>query len=1050
MDAQQIGESIAKAVSREHKGVDVDFGEVIGRREDGSVSVSVGGGVVAARAMASFDVGAAVGKQVMLVEKGGVVTIMGTMADVDNSHAFTDAVDKINAANTAIDGIQADIDSVESQLSGVQEAADAAQSAADAAGQAADQASQAAQDAIKAAQDAASSAGEGVQEAKDAAQAAKEAADAAASKADAAQADIDSVTVTVSGLSGDLSELTTTVSGVSSTASEALTAASSAQQDIDGFKTTVSQTYETKADADAAMAQEVLDRNSAIEQSASSILSTVSQTYVDKATGETFATKTEVQQTADSIEQTVAQTYQPKGDYLTESEASASYATKSQLTQTAESITATVTEVSQTADAAMSKATEVEQTASGLSATVTQVSQTASAAQQAADDAAQDAAEAAGIAEGKSDVLIQDAEPPASMRKATTLWIDTTGGANTPKRWTGTAWTAVTDKAATDAASAAAQAQADADAAQDAADGAIEQVATLKVTVDGIETSVGVAQETAEGAASAASQAQQTATQLQTTVTRDYLSKADASKTYATQSQLTQTADSITSTVADTYQPKGDYATSEDVSDAVAQEVIDRNSAISQSATSITSQVSQTYLSKSDAQAGYQPKGDYATGTELDEAIADEVASRNSAIEQSASSILSTVSQNYVNNATGATYATKTEVEQTAEGITQTVAKTYLSKKDAGATYASKTELTQTASGLQVSITEAATAASTAQTTAESAQSAAGAAQSAADSAQSMAQSAASNADTAKTLANSAQQGVDTVQTYFDFDSDGLHVGKRATSAAGDTYETAETLMGSDGAFRILAPDGTLLAKFGADEVDVGVNSSGAIVTFCGGKGVLKYLNSRLQLGTQSDSIAVFTEDSGGGESINVYVGDDDPRYAGQLFCQRQYAGVFCGNGTSNAMGGGGYVAIGMSAGQSIAAIRADKIGLLAPGGTSQTNVEIAQVASRLGSDASHQSIAGGVTLMTHPCGAVCLAVNAVAFPALSQWGTKSLGTVPSAYRPPVQVGTMGYFATYSGQVLGTVVVGVNGAVVFTAYRACDAGSITCNLSWCV
>ena len=256
--------------------------------------------------------------------------------------------------------------------------------------------------------------------------------------------------------------------------------------------------------------------------------------------------------------------------------------------------------------------------------------------------------------------------------------------------------------------------------------------------------------------------------------------------------------------------------------------------------------------------------------------------------------------------------------------------------------------------------------------------------------------------------------------------------------------------MGSDGAFKILAPDGTLLAKFGADEVDVGVNSSGAIVTFCGGKGVLKYLNSRLQLGTQSDSIAVFTEDSGGGESINVYVGDDDPRYAGQLFCQRQYAGIFCGNGTSNAMGSGGYVAIGMSARQSIAAIRADKIGLLAPGGTSQTNVKIAQVASRLGSGASHRSIAGGVTLMTHPCGSVCLAVNAVAFPALSQWGTHPMGTVPAAYRPKVQVGCMGMFATSDGQVLGTVVVGTNGAVTFTAYNACSAGKATCNLSWCV
>ena len=396
-----------------------------------------------------------------------------------------------------------------------------------------------------------------------------------------------------------------------------------------------------------------------------------------------------------------------------------------------------------------------------------------------------------------------------------------------------------------------------------------------------------------------------------------------------------------------------------------------------------------------------------------------------------------------MNNTTGASYATKTELSQTESSIPSTVAETYLTKTDATKTYATQTQLTQTSDSLNISIQQAATAASNAQSTANSASSSAATANQAAITAQDAANMAQSTADGAMTQ-------LDTVNTYFDFDAEGLHVGKRATSASGSTYETAETLMGSDGAFKILAPDGTLLATFGADEVDLGVNSSGAVVTFCGGKGVLKYLNSRLQLGTLSDSIAVFTEDSGGGESINVYVGDGDPRYAGQLFCQRQYAGIFCGDGESPAMGGGGYVAIGMSAGQSIAAIRADKVGLLAPGDTSQTNVEIAQVVDRLSGGASQQYLTGGVTLMTHPCGAVCLAVNAVAFPALSQWGTHSMGTVPAAYRPKLQVGCMGMFATSDGQVLGSVVVGTNGAVTFTAYNQCSAGQATCNLSWCV
>lgn len=100
----------------------------------------------------------------------------------------------------------------------------------------------------------------------------------------------------------------------------------------------------------------------------------------------------------------------------------------------------------------------------------------ASTAQSAADQAKADAATAAGIANGKGKVLIQSTAPAVADRLAQNLWIDTTGGANTPKRWNGSAWAAVTDKAATDAASAAAAAQATADAAK-------QQAATLSAAV---------------------------------------------------------------------------------------------------------------------------------------------------------------------------------------------------------------------------------------------------------------------------------------------------------------------------------------------------------------------------------------------------------------------------------------------------------------------------------------------------------------------------------------------------------------------------------------
>lgn len=73
----------------------------------------------------------------------------------------------------------------------------------------------------------------------------------------------------------------------------------------------------------------------------------------------------------------------------------------------------------------------------------------------AAQQAAQAAADAAG-AKGK--VLYQSTAPAVADRLSQNLWIDTTSNANTPKRWNGSAWVAVTDKVATDAAAAAASA----------------------------------------------------------------------------------------------------------------------------------------------------------------------------------------------------------------------------------------------------------------------------------------------------------------------------------------------------------------------------------------------------------------------------------------------------------------------------------------------------------------------------------------------------------------------------------------------------------------
>ncbi|WP_376787033.1 MULTISPECIES: phage tail tip fiber protein [Pseudomonas] len=86
---------------------------------------------------------------------------------------------------------------------------------------------------------------------------------------------------------------------------------------------------------------------------------------------------------------------------------------------------------------------------------------------------------AATLAGSKGKVLVQSAAPTAAEQLAQNLWIDITGGANTPKRWNGSTWAAVTDKVATDAAAAAASAMT---LAQTKADASAVTALTSRVT----------------------------------------------------------------------------------------------------------------------------------------------------------------------------------------------------------------------------------------------------------------------------------------------------------------------------------------------------------------------------------------------------------------------------------------------------------------------------------------------------------------------------------------------------------------------------------------
>lgn len=158
------------------------------------------------------------------------------------------------------------------------------------------------------------------------------------------------------------------------------------------------------------------------------------------------------------------------------------------------------------ANTANESANAAKSTAANASSVATQAKATADSAAQSATDAANAAqkantaaAAAAGVANGKADVLIQSTAPATSMRKPTTLWIDTTGGANTPKRWNGSGWMAVTDKAATDAANAAVKAHAAAQTAQSTADKAQTTAANAAAQANQAQAAAKKAQTTADG-----------------------------------------------------------------------------------------------------------------------------------------------------------------------------------------------------------------------------------------------------------------------------------------------------------------------------------------------------------------------------------------------------------------------------------------------------------------------------------------------------------------------------------------------------------------------
>lgn len=494
-------------------------------------------------------------------------------------------------------------------------------------------------------------------------------ADQALNKANELAGSIEDVTTEISGLNDDFAGLQVTVNGAVENANEALQQSSQTKTDLEGFKTSVSQTYTTKQELDDAIEQEVLDRNAAIEVGLDGISATVSSNYteltnkVNDAQADADAALEAAQSNAEDLMNFASEVSGDLNDLQSQIDGSIQTWFYSGIptlaNQPANQWTDSTTRNNHLGDLYYDTTTGYAyrfmlQNDSYSWGKITDSDVT---------KALQDAAKAQDTADNKRRVFVTTPTPPYDVGD---LWVQGSGG--DIKRCQ-TAKTSSQSYAAAD------------------------WVLASKYTDD--------------------------------SALDDY--KDVVATTYATKSSVTQTANEIRAEVSESYQVKGDYATSDDLDDAIAQEVLDRNSAISQSATQIQQTVSQTYTTKQEASeiedtanSAITVANDAKDDLENYKTTVSETYATKSSVTQTAESIKSEVAATYTTKTefqdtvdglattdyVQTTYATKTQLEQTENSITASVESKYLSKTDASSTYATKTQLEQTEDSITTTVSQ--------------------------------------------------------------------------------------------------------------------------------------------------------------------------------------------------------------------------------------------------------------------------------------------------------------------------------------------------------
>lgn len=361
----------------------------------------------------------------------------------------------------------------------------------------------------------------------------------------------------------------TTAESAAETASDSLRQSSQATQTANELTAKLTTEYQTKADADKLYATKA-----SLKATSESIASEVSKTYATKATVDAL------QNIADNAIESWRGTGAPTADNRPASEWTTPELRKQHNgdlyydkatgkayrwgTDDGETYTwelnqdSDVTKALQDASRAQTSAEAASTAASKAQTTADSATSKANAAQSSANTAkgaADNAASAASKAQGDVDRLKVDIPATYVTKSAFEQTSESITTSVTKAQRTADSAVTAASKAQQTAEGISATITKDYQTKAEA-DAVYATQSSLKATSETLTASVAKAQGTADGAVTAASKAQQTAESVSLNLSKNYTSKADANKLYATKADITASVEAITATVSETYATK--------------------------------------------------------------------------------------------------------------------------------------------------------------------------------------------------------------------------------------------------------------------------------------------------------------------------------------------------------------------------------------------------------------------------------------------------------------------------------------------------------------